>query len=293
MPDMAHRWTDREIERIERELSRIYSRAAKDIEEIAQRYFQRFEKLDVQKRALVEAGKMTEADYAAWRKAKMMTGEHWTSMKYQTAKELLSTNETAAAYVNSKLPRVYAVNYNSVASGVNAQIKGYSFELVDASTVRRLATDNKTLLPYKYIDGVKDVRWNTQKVNAEILQGIVQGDSIPNIAKRLRSVTEMNRNSAIRNARTACTSAENKGRMDMLHDAEEKGVETKKVWMATADDRTRETHAELDGTEVSIDEDFEVDGYTIKYPGDPDADPEMVYNCRCTLGYHVTGFRRR
>ena len=85
--------------------------------------------------------------------------------------------------------------------------------------------DDKTLLPYKVIDGVKDVRWNTQKVNSEILQGILQGDSIPNLAKRLRKVTEMNRDSAIRNARTSCTSAENKGRMDMIEDAEEKGAE--------------------------------------------------------------------
>ena len=24
--------------------------------------------------------------------------------------------------------------------------------------------------------------------------------------------------------------------------------------------------------------------YKIMYPGDPEADPRMVYNCRCTLG---------
>ena len=26
-----------------------------------------------------------------------------------------------------------------------------------------------------------------------------------------------------------------------------------------------------------------MDGYEIMYPGDPDAEPEMIYNCRCTL----------
>jgi uncharacterized protein with gpF-like domain len=288
--DRAHSWTDWKIGEIEKELDRIYSRAEKELEEKVAKYFKRFEDLDAKKRALVDAGNMTEEEYRKWRTGKIMTGKHWTEMKEQTAHELLRVNETAAAYVNGQLPAVYARNYNQVANGINGQIKGYSFELVDASTVRRLATDDKTLLPYKYIDGVKDVRWNTQKVNSEVLQGILQGDSIPNLAKRLRNVTEMNKASSIRNARTSCTSAENKGRIDMIHDAEDKGVKTKKVWMATMDDRTREAHMALSGVEAEPDEPFEIFGMKIMYPGDPDAEPEMIYNCRCTLGYHVIGF---
>ena len=287
MGDSAHSWTDWKIGEIEKELDRIYSRAEKELEEKAAKYFKRFEDLDAKKRALVDAGKMTETDYQKWRTGKIMTGKHWTEMKQQTARELLKVNETATAYVNDQIPAVYVRNYNQVANGINGQIKGYSFELVDSSTVRRLATDNTTLLPYKYIDGVKDVRWNTQKVNSEILQGILQGDSIPNMAKRLRKVTEMNRTSAIRNARTSCTSAENKGRMDMLHDAEEKGVHTQKGWMATHDSRTRETHADIDGEFVDIDEEF---SNGLEYPGDPNGDPAEVYNCRCTLVYNVVGF---
>jgi SPP1 gp7 family putative phage head morphogenesis protein len=293
MVDRAHVWTDWKIEQIEKELGRIYRRAEKELEARAEKYFKRFEELDKKQRALLDSGKINDAEYAAWRKSKMMTGKHWTDMKMDSAEQLLKVNQTATAYVNDQLPAVYVRNYNQVANGINGQIKGYSFELVDSSTVRRLATDNKTLLPYKYIDGVKDVRWNTQKVNSEILQGILQGDSIPNLAKRLRSVTEMNRTSAVRNARTSCTSAENKGRMDMLHDAEDKGVQTKKVWMATNDNRTREAHAALDGVEAFVDEEFEMFGMKIMYPGDPNADPEMIYNCRCSLGYKVIGFWNR
>ena len=171
-------------------------------------------------------------------------------------------------------------------------MRGYSFELVDASTVKNLATSDKTLLPYKYVDGKKDVRWNTQKVNSEVLQGIVQGESIPNIAKRLQNVTEMNRASAIRNARTTVTSAENKGRMDMLHDAADKGVITHKVWMAAIDARTREAHRLLDGQEQEIDDPFDSELGPIMYPGDVDADPANVYQCRCSLTYKVIGFKR-
>lgn len=222
----------------------------------------------------------------------MMTGRHWTTLKEQTAQELLQANRTAQEYINGKLPSVYTTNYNLTSEGISEAVQGYSFELVDASTVKNLATSDKTLLPYKYIDGKKDVRWNTAKVNSEVLQGIVQGESIPNIAKRLRNVTEMNRASAIRNARTTVTSAENKGRMDMLHDAAEKGVVVHKVWLAAIDARTREAHRLLDGQEQEIDDPFESELGGIMYPGDPDADPANVYNCRCTLTYKVIGFKR-
>lgn len=292
MADLAHSMTDKELEKMERHLSAIYARAEKELQEKADAYFKRFEELDAEKRALVDAGKLTEEEYRRWRKNKIMTGRHWTAMKEQTAQELLQANKTAQEYINGKLPSVYTLNYNRTAEGVSGAVKGYSFELVDASTVKNLATSDKTLLPYKYVDGKKDVRWNTAKVNSEVLQGILQGDSIPNIAKRLRNVTEMNRASAIRNARTTVTSAENKGRMDMLHDAAEKGVITHKVWMAAIDARTREAHRLLNRQEQEIDDPFESELGDIMFPGDPDADPANTYNCRCSLTYKVIGFKR-
>jgi hypothetical protein len=154
-------------------------------------------------------------------------------MKRQAAHRLTQADQEAADYINGRLPGVYALNYNAVSDGLETQLKGYSFELVDANTVKNLATQDKTLLPYKYIDGAKAERWHTQRVNAEVLQGILQGESIPKIAKRLRDNVGMSaRGSAVRNARTAVTSAENKGRMDMLHDAEEKGVKAGAVMWA-------------------------------------------------------------
>lgn len=291
MADIAHELTDRELEKMERHLSAIYARAEKELQEKVDAYFKRFEELDAKKRALVDSGKLTDEEYKRWRQNKIMTGRHWTRMKEQAAQELLQANRTAQEYINGRLPGVYTTNYNLTSEGVSEAVKGYSFELVDASTVKNLATSDKTLLPYKYVDGKKDVRWNTAKVNSEVLQGIVQGESIPKIAKRLQNVTEMNRASAIRNARTTVTSAENKGRMDSLHRAAEKGVITHKVWLAAIDARTREAHRLLDGQEQDIDDPFKsIDG-DIMFPGDPEADPANVYNCRCTLTYKVVGFR--
>lgn len=290
MADKAHILTDKEIEKMERHLSAIYSRAEKELSEKADKYFERFRKADEKKRELLDAGKIDRKEYDAWRKNQLMTGRHWTEMKRQAAHRLTQADQEAADYINGRLPSVYALNYNAVSDGLETQLKGYSFELVDANTVKNLATQDKTLLPYKYIDGAKAERWHTQRVNAEVLQGILQGESIPKIAKRLRDNVGMSaRGSAVRNARTAVTSAENKGRMDMLHDAEDKGVKAEKGWLAAHDARVREWHAELDGKFTDIDEPFVNALGEIMYPGDPEADPANTYNCRCSLIYRVKG----
>ena len=266
MADAAHEWTDEKIGEIERRLSRIYGRAEKDVgkkwraymDEIGARVDDAQKAYDAAKAAGDrELMRSTGRALSQTKKELTITDAHYRELTRTTAEEISRVNQTAAAYVNGQLPEVYARNYNYVASGVSDQLRGYSFELVDASTVRNLAMSDRTLLPYKTIDTVKDVRWNVQKVNSEVLQGILSGDSMDKIADRLSSVLGMNETSAIRNARTSVTSAENKGRMDMMEEAEEKGVHVQKKWIATNDDRTRESHAELDGQTVDQDEEFD------------------------------------
>jgi hypothetical protein len=58
-----------------------------------------------------------------------------------------------------------------------------------------------------------------------------------------------------------------------------------KTWLATPDDRTRETHVEADGQTVPMDGQFDVGGELLDYPGDPSGSDEEVINCRCTVIY--------
>lgn len=287
MADKAHIATDRKLAEMESHLSAIYDQAHKEIEAKAAAYFEQFKKLDAQKRKLVDAGKLSEEEYKKWRHNKIMYGKHWTKLKSQLAEEYANVNRTALAYINGKLPEVYAMNYNDIVAEIDDKVKGYSFELVDAQTVKNLATKDETLLPYKYLNGVKDVRWNTQKVNAAVLQGILQGESIPNLAKRLQSVTTMNKVSSIRNARTAITSAECKGRQDSYEKATQDGIKLKREWIAAIDGRTRHAHRLLDGQLADVDKPFKSELGDIMFPGDPTADPSNVYNCRCTIAAKV------
>ena len=291
MADKAHILTDEKLEEMEKRLSAIYSRAGKEIQQTAGEYFSRFAKQDEAKRKLLEQGKITDEEYTKWRKGKVMYGKRFTEMKEQCAKQLLNVNQTAVAYINGELPEVYALNYNAIESAVDG-VGGYSFTLADADTVRNLSVADTSLLPYKEIDPAKDIPWNMKKINAETLQGILQGESMDKIAKRIMNVQEMNKTQAIRSARTIVTGAENKGRQDSYKRAEEDGIVMKREWIATNDRRTRHWHAELDGVETGVNEPWVNEYGEIMFPGDPGADPANIYNCRCSMAAVVKGFKK-
>ena len=288
MADKAHHLTDLKLEEMEKRLSAIYSRAEKEIQQTADEYFSKFAKQDETKRKLLEQGKIAEEEYTKWRKGKVMYGKRFAEMKEQCAKQLLNVNQTALAYINGELPEVYAMNYNALENAVDG-VGGYSFTLVDADTVRNLAVTDASLLPYKEIDPAKDIPWNMKKINAETLQGILQGESMDKIAKRIMNVQEMNKTQAIRSARTIVTGAENKGRQDSYARATADGIILAKEWISTNDNRTRHSHAVLDGEIVDQDKKF---GNGLMFPGDPNGRPEETWNCRCTVAAVVKGFKK-
>lgn len=294
--------TDVKLRQMEKKLSDIYKRAYNEIGVSWAEYLTSIDKeiADLQKKYddAKKAGHKEEArkygkQLTAVKREKTLWNEYYRDLTEQTANQISDVNKIAAAYINDQLPEMYSMGYNGIAAKLDKDVySGISFTMTDAHTVKSLATVDKTLLPYKKINGKKDVRWNTQKINSEVLQGILQGEPMPKIAKRLETVLGMNETSAIRNARTAVTGAENRGRLDMLRDAEKKGVHTVKVWSAIHDSRTRHSHAELDGQEAEIEEPFISELGAIMIPGDPDAEPANTYNCRCRLRYKVVGFTR-
>lgn len=285
-----NRETDKILEQTEKKIAKIYERAQKEVDKKTEAYFKASEKRDAAQKKRLADGKITQEQYDNWRKGQLFMGEQYKQMQKQVSEEMLNASRTAAAYVNGKMPEVYALGYNAFDEDIGA-LKGYSFNLVDAATVRSLAMEDKTLLPYKTVNGKKEERWATQKVNSEILQGVIQGESVSKIAKRLRNVTDMDKNASIRNARTSMTSAENKGRMDSYEEATNMGIVLKKVWICSHDGKTRDAHLELNGVEQDYDKEFENSLGAIMYPGDPNAEPANVYNCRCTLISSVKGIR--
>ena len=299
MVDKAHLATDELLSKMERRLRAIYTRASREIGEAWKAYLREAgtEIADLQKQ-YQEAKKANDTELArqlgkSLQKAKRertLTDKRYRELTRQTAEQLAHVNETATAYINNNLPEVYAMNYNATGEAFNG-IGGYSFTLTDADTIRNLVESDSSFLPMRELDFAKDVAWNIEKMNAEVLQGILQGESMDEIADRLAQVIGMNLRSAISAARTMVTSAENKGRQDGFERAAAAGIILEREWIATSDGRTRDWHRELDGVTVGVDEPFENAIGKIMYPGDPSANGANVWNCRCTIAAKILGFK--
>ena len=201
---------------------------------------------------------------------------------------MTKANEVVAAYINDATPGIYSLNRNYAAYTIEQVAGMVGFTLWDEQTVRRLLVEEPDLMPYyppqKAVKRGIDLAWGKKQITTQITQAILQGEGLKKMADRLqKNIPTMNRNSAIRTARTACTGEQNAGRMDSYAAAEKMGIKVRKRWMSTKDGKTRHSHQKLDGQPVDWDEPFSSELGKIRYPGDPQADPSNVYNCRCTM----------
>lgn len=308
-PDKARKYTDEELAEMAKKLREIYSRAEKELTEKADRYFKRFKAEDAKKQQLVAEGKLSKQDYLEWRKRRIFVGRHWTNMKEQAALNLHNANQIAIDYLNGRLPDIYTTVYNTRANEITEVVPGLagdgygtaipkiSFELVNPQTVKTLSlAGGKSFLPYKKL-GPDDIPWNMKRINSEVLQGILQGESMDKIAKRLVKVCNGNEVAAMRTARTLVNTVENQARHQVASDAKDMGCIEIHMWDSAHDGRVRPWHVDADsdyGTEdkaLPVDEPFIVMGEEMMYPGDLAGSPANIYNCRCCELTKVIGFK--
>lgn len=128
---------------------------------------------------------------------------------------------------------------------------------------------------------------NTDKLakatTRSLLQGAIDGKGYAYVAKRIADLTEADYRRALRIARTEGGRASSMATQRAYQDVEKLGISIKKQWVATLDGKTRDSHQDLDGQTVGVDEDFEspVTGAKGKGPRLMGRASEDI-NCRCT-----------
>lgn len=295
MADYAHEQTDKMIERLEDELRREYSRAARETQQKLNDYLKAFHQKDKERQAQVARGELSLDEYKRWRQGQILMGKCWRAMQRTLSEDMHNVNDIAMSIVRGHLPEVYALNYNWGTFEVETKTMiDTSYVLYDRQTVERLFRENPELLPAaapksktaQLLAANKDLRWNQQRIQSELLQGILQGEAISDIARRMQNVTNSNYKAAVRNARTMYTGAQNAGRVDSYKRAEKMGIEMEQQWVATLDGRTRHSHRQLDGERIKVGGKF---SNGCRFPADPQGKPAEVYNCRCTLISQMVG----
>jgi uncharacterized protein with gpF-like domain len=288
----SDKYTEKKLKKLEKTIAKIFKRTEKEVVQKALDYLAEFKKQDDEMLYKFQNKIITAKQYYSWRQAKMTTGKQYNKLLQAIDKELIKASDTAYKYINGDVPQIFAVNYNTIAEIIRTSDVsiGYSFNVVDKNVIAEMIERKELMLPpSKKTNISKMQKWNSKKINAEILQGILQGESIPKIAQRLQNVCGSNRAVAIRNARTMITASQNSGRITGFRQAERDGVIMKKVWIATEDSRTRKSHLSINNEMQDNNKPF---SNGLMFPGDWSGRPEEVYNCRCTLGAEIIGFRR-
>lgn len=280
MNDEGFRLSDEYLNELEKRIAKLYSKASKKAVKKVKKYLEQFDEEDTEKRQEYESGEISKDEYSKWRRNLMIVGAFYV-LRNELTNDLTDVDVKAMQFAASTMLDVYALNVNYEMYCIEHDLMvdlGYS--LYNRKAVERLINENPKLLPRPKVNIPKDMKWNRTHIQTAITQGIIQGDSIPDIAKRLERVVGMDKNAAIRNARTAMTGAQNAGRLESMKEAQSKGVGIKKVWIAVLDNVTRSSHRHLDGETVDLDKPF---SNGLMFPADPNGEPSEVYNCRCGL----------
>ncbi len=283
--DAAHDWTDKEILNIQRYLNRFYSRARKNIEKVwdpfvtsvkkrSAEIMEEYENAEDQKQK-----QKAKQKYIAYFRS-VVSSSAFLALQKKTSRIMYEANAQSAAYINLRSPAVYARNYNDIGASLAKDLKGYSFKKITEKEAAEFSGIER-----QKVDEKKDRAWNEKSIRKAILTGsllLLVGGNL--FGRAFDNLVGKNRDSAHRQASDMMTGAENSGRLDSMYRAYDEGFSVKKYWIATLDNRTRDTHIEYDSMD-SVDLDYEYN-YGLKIPKDKNCSiMEEVCNCRCRILY--------
>lgn len=219
---------------------------------------------------------------------KLPTQSQIHQMKYQKqlAKNLQQALKPLKSNNISTFKEYLKESYNNGYIGTLYALQGHGVPLllpVDQRQMLKaisLTNDNIKLSKKLY----KDIDNLANTVRHEITRGIAVGASYQDIARNISYRGNVSINNAMRMARTEGGKIASEAKLEAMHEAKSKGVDIVKVWCSALDGKPRrETHLQLDGTAIGIDEYFvTADGKKALAPllfNDPSED----CNCHCTL----------
>ena len=292
--DKGHKFTDKEIERLESKLRRHYGKTNKAVTDLLTEHLTQYEDRIAEYQERLDSGGMTEQQYEDAVFMLVTTGNDWEQTQSAIVTEYVESDASAMQIVGASMMTIYLYNHLYKSGRMISRSRShfdFDFEMPkvfrDKDNPFAVITDLlngkafKRMLPPPNPNKMKDRLFHRIKLNSIIRQGIRKGKSVKDIAINVERLTSMDIVSAFRAARTGCTNAENSAKLDaMIAYRDKYGVGVKKMWYATLDGRTRTQHREIHGEVRELEEKF---SNGLLFPADPNGAPSEVYNCRCTM----------
>ena len=117
-----------------------------------------------------------------------------------------------------------------------------------------------------------------KKIAGEISRGFTVGSSFSEIARNVSAYANISRNNAARIVKTEGHRITETAAYHAQQKAKDRGADVVKIWDASLDAKTRESHVKVDGEIREIGKKF---SNGLMFPGDPSGKAAEVINCRC------------
>lgn len=230
--------------------------------------------------------------FTIFRKAirKAAQGIRFDTMNFNTYKALIELNISQDVFNSTYIEAYTQIGIshgNRIGRGINKEIKNFTPETFSDAFKGSLAEWLQVNA------GLRIVTVRQSLVNyliGEIEKGITEGLTTAQVAARIHKL--VNRRSfyrwqALRIVRTESTAAANYGATIA---GEDSGLVLEKMWISSQDARVRQNekgdlydHDDMHGIRVGQNDDFNVQGDKIPFPGHPKGHPSNIINCRCTV----------
>lgn len=241
----------------EKEMLKAYSGSLKEIRATLGKYYQNYD--------------MTMDE--------MQKFDRLKNLEAEVTKAYLQTSGKSEEIIRNQLTNQYTEGYYRAAFIAEKEVGvNLSYTMLNQDSIHRALTNRISGLAWTERMGVNRTEAVVQ-IRQSIARGLIQGEPYKDMANRIGERLEVDMNKSLRIARTEGHRVVEESNYDSLKHAEEEGVIAKKMWVASIDSSTRDSHADLDGEKVGIDEPF---SNGLMYPGEASGEPEEIINCRCT-----------
>lgn len=221
--------------------------------------------------------------------AEMAKYNRLTALQDTLKDELTALSQTVGGETTRLVKDVYAESYYRTGYAVEKDVMAnLSYGVLDPKVIQGMVENPIAGLTLKETLSNRRAEIIT-RIKQEVTRGLVAGSSYGEMADGIQTVLENDATKAMRIARTEGHRASEAGKLASYEHAENIGVNITRIWTSTLDERTRDTHASMDGQEAKNKEDFvSPAGGHAPAPGMFGIASEDI-NCRCALRARVDG----
>ena len=218
--------------------------------------------------------------------AQMVSYNRLTNLEQQIAGEIKNLTNENIKTTTKTIKDIYSEQFYRTGFAFEQSLGAkLGFGLLNPDVIK--ASVLNSLDRIKWTDRMKDhAQQFVKQIQSELTQGLIQGEGYGKIAARIVDKTGINASKVIRIVRTEGHRVQSAGSLlayDKTQSAADRlGLKTVKVWVATLDNRTRDSHQKMDGKEADDKGLFSLpSGVTAEAPGLSGVAEEDI-NCRCS-----------